>query len=159
MRTRTGGRDWHGHLRASPLIITPASSRIGGARERHSRVEERLGLAEEQPARRKARESRHRAEIAGRPYNGTYRKLLPVEEGTGLGHDQISLEVLAERIKVWKRQSIGRIGQLNRVASLVLPGLEVHGFGRADTEKDKQDLWVGYLLGQRRIEAAAALLN
>ena len=33
------------------------------------------------------------------------------------------------------------------------------GLGRADTEKDKQDLWAGYLLGQRRIEAAAALLD
>jgi hypothetical protein len=29
------------------LLLTSASSRVGGARERHCRVEERLGLAEE----------------------------------------------------------------------------------------------------------------
>ena len=51
------------------------------------------------------------------------------------------------------------IGQRRRVSGLVLPGLEVHGLGRADTEQDEQNLRVGDLLGQCRVETGAALLD
>lgn len=47
----------------------------------------------------------------------------------------------------------------NPVASLVVPGLEVHGLGRADAEQDSQDHRIGYPLGQCRLEAGAALLE
>ena len=40
-----------------------------------------------------------------------------------------------------------------------MPGLEVHGFGRADAEQDPQDHWIGDPLGQGWIEAGAALLD
>jgi hypothetical protein len=46
----------------------------------------------------------------------------------------------------------------NRVARFVVPGLEKGGLGRADTEQDPQDLWMGYPLGQGRVVAAAAYL-
>jgi hypothetical protein len=125
-------------------------------------LEEILGLADEQTACREACESRNRAEIRGWAYDRTYRKR-PAEERAWLGHDQIGLEILpaeGRRIEVGKHEiGIGGIGQRRCVARLVLPGLEVHGFGRADTEQDEQDLWVGDLLGQRRVEAAAALLD
>src|ERR1700730_5639679 len=47
----------------------------------------------------------------------------------------------------------------NRVARLVVPGLEVGGLGRADTEQDSQDLRIGYPQGQCRVDAAATLLD
>jgi hypothetical protein len=51
------------------------------------------------------------------------------------------------------------IRSINRVARLVVPGLEVGGLGRADTEQDSQDLRMGYSLSQGRVEAAAAYLD
>ena len=46
-----------------------------------------------------------------------------------------------------------------RIARLVLPSLEVHCLGWADTEHDSQHFRIRDALGQRRIEAGAALLN
>src|SRR5580704_19093455 len=40
-----------------------------------------------------------------------------------------------------------------------MPGLEVRCLGRPDAEQDSQDFDVGYSLSQRRVEAAATLLN
>jgi hypothetical protein len=47
----------------------------------------------------------------------------------------------------------------NRVARLVVPGLEVGGLGRANTEQHSQDLWMGDAQGQCRAEAAATYLD
>jgi hypothetical protein len=74
------------------------------------------------------------------------------------------LEVLPAEgryIEVRKRESANSQGGQrvrNRVASLVRPGLEMR-LGRADTEQDSQDHWIGDPQGQCRVEARAALLD
>src|SRR4029077_12273128 len=60
-------------------------------------------------------------------------------------------------IEVRKRKIA--VGYVGCVACLVLPSLEVHGPGPADTQKNSQDLQIGYLLSQGRVQAAAALLD
>jgi hypothetical protein len=73
---------------------------------------------------------------------------------------------------VWKSSLLGRgalrsgktsplVGSVRGGAlpALVLPGLEMHGLGRANAEQDSQDHRIGDLQGQGRIEAGAALLD
>jgi hypothetical protein len=155
----------------SALIgITFSRSRICFACQLSYQVKEPVGLADEQPVGREGFYSRHRTACLyrGRP-NDRNRREFSAEERAWFGHDQIGLEVLqAERrykgrhIEVRKHKTaIGQRSQRirNRVARLVVPGLEVGGLGRADTEQDPQDLWMGYPLGQGRVEAAAAYLD
>src|SRR5580692_10695499 len=145
---------------------------IGILRKVMHLLKEFFGLADEQPVGREGFYSRHRTACLyrGRP-NDRNRRKFSAEERAWLGHNQIGLEVLQAE---WGRRYKGRhievrkhktaIGQRsqrirNRVARLVVPGLEVGGLGRADTEQDPQDLWMGYPLGQGRVEAAAAYLD
>ena len=51
------------------------------------------------------------------------------------------------------------IGYIGRITCFVVPRLEVRDLGAADTQQDPQDLQVGYLLCERGIQAAAALLD
>src|ERR1700720_345606 len=152
--------------------MTLARRIIGILRKVMQLRKEFFGLAREQPVGREGFYSRHRTACLyrGRP-NDRNRREFSAEERAWLGHDQIGLEVLqAERRWGWERRHIEvrkretAIGQRsqrirNRVARLVVPGLEVGGLGRADTEQDPQDLWMGYPLGQGRVEAAAAYLD
>src|ERR1700720_4368941 len=108
--------------------------------------EELCGLAVEQSASLEACDRLLRTEDFRRDRdraNDRNRRELAVEERAWLGHDQIGLEVLrAEWGWGWERRYIevrkheSAIGQrrrsINRVASLVVPGLEVGGLGRAD---------------------------
>ena len=51
------------------------------------------------------------------------------------------------------------VGQGEHVAGLVHPGLEVGGFSGPDAKQDSQDFHIGHSLSQRRVKAAAALLD
>jgi hypothetical protein len=153
--------------RASALLrLTLASSLICFFCQPAYQVKERIGLADEQPISREGFYSRHRTAFLyrGRP-NDRNRREFSAEERARLGHDQIGLEVLPTKgrcIEVRKHETaIGQRshGHRNPVACFVVPGLEVGGLGRADTEQDSQDLWMGYPLRQGRVEAAAALLD
>ena len=157
---------------AALIGIALSRSRICFACQLSYQVKEPVGLADEQPVGREGFYRRHRTACVyrGRP-NDRNRREFSAEERAWLGHDQIGLEVLqAERRWGWERRHIEvrkretAIGQRsqrirNRVARLVVPGLEVGGLGRADTEQDPQDLWMGYPLGQGRVEAAATYLD
>ena len=139
------------------------------ARQPADHIEELWLLADEQSVIFEGFDSRYRAGVfyRGRANDRNCREL-SVEERAGLGHDQIGLEVLPAEgryIEVRKHElGIGRIRQRsqrvrNRVARLVVPGLEVRGLGRANTEQDSQDLWMADAQGQCRVEAAATYLD
>src|ERR1700720_299029 len=126
--------------------MTLARRIIGILRKVMQLRKEFFGLADEQSVGREGFYSRHRTACLyrGRP-NDRNRREFSAEERAWLGHDQIGLEVLeAERGWCWKRRHIevrkhkSAIGQrrrsINRVARLVMPGLEVHGLGRTDAE-------------------------
>ena len=125
----------------SALIgIALPRSRICFACQLSYQVKEPVGLADEQPVGREGFYSRHRAACLyrGRP-NDRNRREFSAEERAWLGHDQIGLEVLqaegrykGRHIEVRKHKTaIGQRSQRirNRVARLVVPGLEVGGLG------------------------------
>src|SRR5271165_2844469 len=127
----------------------------------HRRCKERSGLAYEKPRRHESVERRHRAEIFYRANDRAPRKL-SANENAWLGHYQVGLEERSAKrsfIEVRKHEPIRRVLQRRRIASFVLPGLEVHRLARADAEQDQQDLRMGDPLRQRRIETGAALLD
>ena len=93
-----------------------------------------------------------------------------------LGHDEVGLQrVAVEGLGIRLSLGVGEgrkrnrragstwsivdVGQRKRIACLVLPGLKVHGLAWADAQQDPQNFQVGHLLGERRIEAGAALLD
>jgi hypothetical protein len=157
---------------AALIGIAFSRGRICFACQLSYQVKKPVGLADEQPVGREGFYSRHRTACLyrGRP-NDRNRRKFSAQERAWFGHDQIGLEVLqAEWGWGWKgrhievrkhKTAIGQGSQRirNRVARLVVPGLEVGGLGRADTEQDPQDLWMGYPLGQGRVEAAASYLD
>src|ERR1700730_3838946 len=72
----------------------------------------------------------------------------------------IGLEVLPAGGYIERETAIGHIiRRRKRVARLVVPGLEVHGLGRADAQQDPQDHWIGDSQCQCRVKAGAALLD
>ena len=62
------------------------------------------------------------------------------EEWAGLRHNQVVPQNLPGAAVVRKGQAVGGVGDIerrrNRSASLVLPGLKVHGLGRTDADQD-----------------------
>src|ERR1039457_2816086 len=96
----------------------------------------------------------------------TWREL-SVEEGRGLGHDQVGLEVLSAKGRgvqvgegyVYTGDGIHGIGYVWCVAGFVGPRLEMHNRGSADAEHDAQGFQARYPLRQFRVKAAAALLD
>jgi hypothetical protein len=150
---------------ASALILpmTLARRLIGILSKVMQLLKEFTGLAGEQPVIREALDSRHRAENAWRDRdraNDRNDREFPVKERAWLGHDQIGLEVLpAGRYIEREIAKCHIIRWRKRVARLVVPGLEMHGLGRADAEQDSQDHRIGDSQGQCRVEAGAALLD
>src|SRR5262249_41344284 len=101
-------------------------------------------LAHEETTRReKVHRAHRRTDRLGWPDDRTHRKC-PAQEWAGLGHDQVGLKILSAKrrlIQIWKYQTaVLRVSQRRRIARLVVPGLEMSGFGGADTEQDPQDL-------------------
>ena len=92
---------------------------------------------------------------------------MTAKERRGFRHDQIGLEVFAgKRRRVEIRESDGDTGhgihnviQVNGVASLVVPGLEVANLDSSDAQQDAQNFRTTGPLRHRRIEARASLLN
>ncbi len=86
---------------------------------------------------------------------------MAAQELSWLRHDQVGLQILValECCHVREGKSVGGVGHLGDVARLVVPHLEVHRLRRADAEQDAQHLHVRNALRERRIEAAAALLD
>src|SRR5438552_18496400 len=92
-----------------------------------------------------------------------------VKEQSGLGHDQVGLELVSNigtgstgvgiDSCVEVREGKIAVRYIRGVACFILPSLEVRDLGAADTQKDPQDLQVGYFLGQRGIQAASALFD
>ena len=126
-------------------------------------LKEPIRLTYKQSIRGERLDSAHgSAHCVGRPNDRTWGEL-PVEEGAGLGHDQVGLvgfPVERRRVEVWKHQAgIGGVGQRGRIAGLVLPGLEVRRLGRPDAKQNAQHVHAGDSLSERRIEAGAALLD
>ncbi len=86
-----------------------------------------------------------------------------------LGHDQVGLELVSNAgtsgtcigidSTVEVRECEVAIGYIGRITCFVVPRLEVRDLGAADTQQYPQDLQVGYLLCERGIQAAAALLD
>ena len=84
-----------------------------------------------------------------------------------LGHDQIGLEFVGgsrgaiigidATIQIRKRKIT--IGDVGRIACLVVPSLKMHDLRSADAQQDSEHFQIGDLLGQGRIKAAAALLD
>src|SRR5580704_5046404 len=125
---------------------------------------------EEQAVLSKADDGGHSAALlSGRRTNDGDRAQTFVQEDGRFGHDQVGLEHIWNvfvrspivgidaGVEVWKRKVA--VGDEGRVASLVVPGLEVHDLAAADAEQNPQDFQIGYLLRQRRVQAASALLD
>ena len=74
-----------------------------------------------------------------------------------IGREKLPAE--RRRIEVRKCEPIGRIRHSGRIARLVLPGLEMHGLGRADAQQNSQDYWTSDLQSHCRVEAAPTLLD
>ena len=96
--------------------------------------------------------------------NNRTRLELAAEEWAGLGHDQVALQGfrrVAGEFPEMHLRSGHRIyvGQSQHIAGLVHPSLKVSGLGGPDAKQNAQDFDMGDPLCQRRIEAAAALLN
>ena len=51
------------------------------------------------------------------------------------------------------------INHAKNIARLVVPSLEMGGFGGSDTQQDAKNLDIGHALGKRRIQAATALFD
>src|SRR4029077_4671191 len=51
------------------------------------------------------------------------------------------------------------VGDVGRVSGFVVPDLEMHGFARADAEKNPQNFQISYFLSQRGVKASATLLD
>src|SRR5207302_2249643 len=83
------------------------------------------------------------------------------QEKRRLGHDQVRLQQVIADIDFWEYQTgLAKVSEgPNVVAGLVMPDLEVGRLRRADAEQDAQHFETGHALRQRRIEAAAALLD
>src|ERR1700751_5798104 len=92
-----------------------------------------------------------------------------LEEGTGLRHDEVGLEILQPKangegrsVEVRKHQgAVGQRGQRRRhcITRLVVPGLKVRCLGWTDAEHDSQNLPIGPPQGQYWVQAAATLLD
>jgi hypothetical protein len=92
-----------------------------------------------------------------------------VKEQGRLRHDQVSLELVgsvsAARtiVGIDSDVRVGKckitIGDIGGVARFVVPRLEVRDLGASDTQQNSQDLQVSYLLGESRVQTAAALFN
>ena len=92
-----------------------------------------------------------------------------VKEQSWLGHDEVGLEVVSNirtggtrfginsAVEIWKCKVA--IGDVRCVACLILPSLEVRDLRAADAKKNSQYLQISYFLGERGLQAAAALLD
>ena len=104
----------------------------------------------------------------GRPDDGNGAELF-VKEQSWLGHDQVGLELISNvsaggtgigiDSAVEVRECEIAIGNIGGITGFVVPSLEVRDLGAADTQQYPQDFQVGYLLCERGIQAAAALLD
>src|SRR5260370_23084302 len=129
-------------------------------------VKECRRLALEQPHIGKKIDHAHRDPFRfGRTNDRTHRKTW-TNEWTWLRHNQVGLEIFSaewRRIQVRKchRVVVTRVkgSYLKCIARLVLPGLEVHCFGRADADQNSQDFHVVSPLGHRWIKAVTTLLD
>src|ERR1700722_5574108 len=135
------------------LEPTPSLIRLLRQAEHHSQ-ELRILLADEQPVIDKALERGHGSAVfRGGWTNDRNGWELLVEEVSWLGHDEVGLQGIAFerfgiRLSLGCREGCKRntgaspsraivyIGQRQRVACLVLPGLEVHGLAWPDAEQD-----------------------
>ena len=84
---------------------------------------------------------------------------LRLRKMVGSGMIRLVWSQFAVGVEVGEHQPVRGIGQGRRIAGFVVPGLEVHDLGAADAEQDAQHLRVGDPLGQRGVEAGAALLD
>src|SRR5215471_4382556 len=92
-----------------------------------------------------------------------------MQKHRGLRHDQIRLEEVGSStgpsvgidtpIQIWEGKVLARVIDVQRVARFILPGLEVHRFGRTDAQQDAENFEVADLLCERWIQASAALLD
>src|SRR5205814_7005099 len=89
-----------------------------------------------------------------------------VDERARFGHNQIGLKILSAKrrgvqVRKSRRVVVDRIksSHLQCVACLVLPGLKMHGFSRADADQNSQDFYAGSSLRHRWIEAVTALFD
>src|SRR5580693_4069120 len=100
----------------------------------------------------------------GGPNDGAERQFRADEFG-GNTEDQVGLQSWVHRnIKVRESKAVGGIGErgdwrLHAIAREVYPLQEVHDFVSANAEQNLQDLSIGGLLGQDRVEAGSGLLN
>jgi hypothetical protein len=91
------------------------------------------------------------------------------EEQGRLRHNQVGLEFISNvdasrtiiridaNVEVWKRKIAVRY--VGRVACLIVPCLEVHGLAGPNAQQDSQGLQIGYFLGERWVQAGAALFD
>ncbi len=125
---------------------------------------------EEEAILSKADDGGHRASLlCGSWANDGDRAQLFVKKEGRFGHDQVGLELVCDviaggpgvgidaGIEVGKRQVA--VGDVGRVAGLVVPGLEVRDLAPANAQQNPQNFQIGYLLSQRRVQAAATLLD
>src|SRR5487761_66386 len=125
-------------------------------------------MAEEKPVSDKAFDSTNCVDLpwTGRADDGTGRQLF-AEEVARLRHNQIGLQRLrlpltqaheCHRRSRSARHIVGD-GDRKRVASFILPGLEMHDLRPADTDQDPQNLPAAYLLREGVVETCTALLD
>src|ERR1700746_263143 len=122
-------------------------------------AKERAGLADEQSVVNEGLNSAHGCTLGFCWPDDRHRRELFAQEDGRLRHDEVGLEIVGVGIRVQVSKHKVAVGNSGSIACLVMPSLEVSGFGGPDTQENAQDFGVSDALGERGIETAAALLD
>jgi hypothetical protein len=154
-----------------PVSALCAPRLIGGLGQAHQYAHDAGVLVrcriKEQSVVHKTGDGCNRSVLLGRswPNNGDRPEVCAKEQG-GLGHDQVGLKQIGDSrtsgaavgidaaVEVRKREVA--VGNVWRVACLVLPCLKVHDLRSPDAKQDSQNLEIADLLGERWVQAGTA---